>query len=282
MVGGKIMDSFVDKIAQKFNGNGQDVIRANAEAEAAEMKRVKIQAERMQKQLEQYDICIQEMRQLNLKNEESAQVVQELSKDARTVQEMIQNDISETADRIDRLIGECITRINGIQAANGGDDELMTKLADLQERISEHQREQQELQGNLFDQKYIIEETQKVITDNRDTLADIHKAVTDSSQAMEEMRKSVADSGQAMEEIKNTFSENKGTVEEVVHKENIKVYRNIQAAVTEELGKQSKDILAEQYKAAGMNKVILAIIIASLVAGLGNLGLMIVHVLGIL
>ncbi len=280
MVGGKIMDSFVDKIAQKING--QDVIRANSEAEAAEMKRVKQQAERMQKQMEQYDLCMQEMRNLNLKNEESAQMVQELSKDARTVQEMIQNDLTETADRIDRLIGECITRISGIQTSTGGNDETIAKLAELQEKIADYQREQQQLQGALFDQKFIIEETQKAVTGNKDIIEEIQQTVTGSSQVMEELQKTVSASSQAMEEFQKTFTDNSGSVEEIVHKENIKVYRNVQAAVTEELGKQTKELLAEQNKSASMNKVFLALIIVSLVTGIGNLGLTILQVIGIL
>lgn len=280
MVGGKLMDSFVDKIAQKING--QDVIRANSEAEAAEMKRVKIQAERMQKQMEQYELCMQEMRNLNLKNEESAQMVQELSKDARTVQEMIQNDLTETADRIDRLIGECITRISGIQASAGGNDEMFTKLAELKERIADYQREQQQLQGALFDQKFIIEETQKAVTDNKDIIEEIQKTVTGSSQVVEEIQKTFSESSQAMAEIQKSFTDNNGSVEEIVHKENIKVYRNVQAAVTEELGKQTKELLAEQSKSTSMNKLFLALIIVSLVAGIGNLGLTILQVIGVL
>ncbi len=280
MVGGKLMDSFVDKIAQKING--QDGIRANSEAEAAEMKRIKIQAERMQKQMEQYELCMQEMRNLNVKNEESAQLVQELSKDARTVQEMIQNDLTETADRIDRLIGECIARISGIQASSGGNDEMFIKLAELQERLADYQREQQQLQGALFDQKFIIEETQKAVTGNKDIIEEIQRTVTGSSQAVEEIQKTFTESSQAMADIQKSFTDNNGSVEEIVHKENIKVYRNVQAAVTEELGKQTKELLAEQSKSSSMNKLFLALIIVSLVAGIGNLGLTILQVVGVL
>lgn len=61
------MDSFMDKLAQRFNAN--EMIKANHGAETAEM-------ERMKKQMQEYDKCMQEMRKLNLQNVESMNQVQ--------------------------------------------------------------------------------------------------------------------------------------------------------------------------------------------------------------
>ena len=72
-----VMDNFMDKIAQKLNS--QEIISANAAADAAEMESLEKQLVLFKDQMEKYDDCLQEMRKLNLKNIESAQGVQNLA-----------------------------------------------------------------------------------------------------------------------------------------------------------------------------------------------------------
>ena len=55
------MDNFVDKLSQKINA--QEMIRANAQAEASELQR-------LQEQVAQYEAILQDMRKLNYKNTE--------------------------------------------------------------------------------------------------------------------------------------------------------------------------------------------------------------------
>ena len=69
----KTMDNFMDKITQKLNS--QDMIRANAAADAAELENLENQVTVFKEQIEKYDDCLQEMRQLNLRNIESAKEV---------------------------------------------------------------------------------------------------------------------------------------------------------------------------------------------------------------
>lgn len=63
------MDSFMDKLAQKFTA--QDMIKANSAAEEKEMKRLRMQ-------VAEYDERLQELRKLNLKNLELADNLQVL------------------------------------------------------------------------------------------------------------------------------------------------------------------------------------------------------------
>ena len=51
MLGGKVMDGFMDKLAEKISAS--DIIRANAQAEAAETERLRQEAEQFRTQLEQ-------------------------------------------------------------------------------------------------------------------------------------------------------------------------------------------------------------------------------------
>ncbi len=55
------MDNFMDKLAQKWNA--AEMIKANSAAEAMELKRLR-------DQLAEYELILQEMRKLNLKNSE--------------------------------------------------------------------------------------------------------------------------------------------------------------------------------------------------------------------
>lgn len=71
MVGGKRMDTFIDKLAQKRNA--QEMIRANMTAETAKM-------EQMQEQMKAYDELLQEIRKVNLKTAENAAEVQNVLK----------------------------------------------------------------------------------------------------------------------------------------------------------------------------------------------------------
>ena len=50
MLGGKVMDTFMDKLAEKVSAS--DIIKANAQAEAAENERLKQEAEQFRTQLE--------------------------------------------------------------------------------------------------------------------------------------------------------------------------------------------------------------------------------------
>ena len=69
------MDNFIDKLAQKFSA--QDMIRANLAAEAKETKKLR-------EKMESYEILLQEMRQINLKNMESAERVNLLLQEGAT------------------------------------------------------------------------------------------------------------------------------------------------------------------------------------------------------
>ena len=63
------MDTFIDKLAQKTVAN--DMISANSAAEARENQRLK-------DQLASYEEILQEMKQVNLKNIESASKVSDM------------------------------------------------------------------------------------------------------------------------------------------------------------------------------------------------------------
>ena len=82
------MDNFMDKLAQRFNA--QEIIKANSQAEAQEIGRLR-------EHLRAYDDCLQEMRKLNLKNVETAEKAQLLTKKADAMNGQV-NDLLDQAN----------------------------------------------------------------------------------------------------------------------------------------------------------------------------------------
>lgn len=159
------MDNFMDKLAQRLTA--QEMIKANSEADAAEL-------ERLQKQLDQYDACLQEMRKLSLKN-------------------------SDTTDKINTLLDESISKIQTISSS------VSTAMDG------------------------IVDKT-------------------------------------------NDF----------VHKENVKVYRNVQAVILEEAKKQTEALEAAQKKSAGLSKAAIVLSAITLLTVLANLAWNLLLYFGIL
>lgn len=189
------MDNFMDKIAQKLSS--QEIIKANAQAEAVQMKQ-------LQQQFAVYDECIKEMRTLNNKN-------------------------TELADRIKVLIEEYHAKMQEAQESTEQEETAVQEAIAVQEVMAQQEQARQQL--------------------------------------IEEIR-------QAMEEVRQTIEENSGKVdglsektEEFVHKENVKVYRNVQAVVTEEIKNQSDELLKHSAKIdkrlAGVKPMVLIALVLS-------------------
>lgn len=130
------MDTFIDKLAQKFTA--QEMIKANMAAEAKENRKLR-------EQLEGYETILQEMKQLNLKNMESAERVNKLVADGcetmqKTAEEVRQNPLGDTkhieelfAQADDSLHKENVKVYRNVQAAiNDGLKEQTTELIENQ------------------------------------------------------------------------------------------------------------------------------------------------------
>ena len=71
------------------------------------------------------------------------------------------------------------------------------------------------------------------------------------------------------------------SLEDFLHTDNVKVYRNVQAAMIEELGKQTADLKAAQEKAAKSSKVLLPFVIITMIVSLANLAVLVARILGL-
>jgi hypothetical protein len=199
------MDNFMDKLAQKFSA--QEMIKANSEAEANEISRLRAQ-------VSEYEKILQDMRKLNYKN-------------------------TELTERIELLIGENVDKIINIK-----DDEqkllvLLRDMTDEQTRNREAALEQKEEERLERERAYEV--------------------------------KQQTDTQELIELIEGKFQSS----DDFVHKESVKVYRNVQAVVTDELKRYGE----EQGELGKKVNIAVCISVIAAVASICNLVIWVVSLL---
>lgn len=215
------MDNFMDKVTEKLNS--QEIIRANAAADAAALENLEKQLALFKDQMEKYDVCLQEMRKLNLKNIESAQGVQELAIKAN---EKLGQSLGEVeAASVSRIKETSDLSIAGI---NQTLNESLAKIAEIKENADNLERITEDMSG-----------------------------------------------------LQNKIEERFRNMEDFLHIDNIKVYRNVQAAMMEEMEKQAAERKEEQDKLAKSSKIILPFVIVSMIMSIANLAVTIARILGV-
>lgn len=208
----------MDKIAQKLNS--QEIIKANAAADAAELENLEKQLTLFKEQMEKYDDCLQEMRKLNLKNIESAQGVQNLADKAN---EKLGQTVGEVeAASVSRIKQTSDLSIAGI---NQTLNESLAKIAEIKENSEQYER----------------------ITENMSGISD----------KQEELFRHL---------------------EDFLHTDNVKIYRNVQAALVEELEKQTAELKETSEKAAGQNRILLPFMIITMIISIANLAVTIARI----
>ena len=161
----------MDKLAQKFSA--QEMIKANSQAEAEEMKR-------LQMQVSEYEKILQEMRKLNYKN-------------------------TELSEKLDLMIGDNAAKIQGMKE---DEQRLIAALRDLTDEQTRNREAELERKEEERMERERAQEVRK-----QDDIAVITGLLEDKFQRSDDF----------------------------VHKENVKVYRNVQAVVVDELKRYTEN-----------------------------------------
>ena len=235
ILGGTAMDNFMDKISQKLNS--QDLIRANAAADAAEMENLENQVAVFREQFEKYDDCLQEMRKLNLKNMESAQGVQDLADKASEKLEKAVGEVESAS--VSRIQQTSDMSIAGIQQTSDA------SIAGINQAVAQSLAKIAEIKDSS----------------DKDKLEKITEAVSGLLAKEDEAFKNL---------------------EDFLHTDNVKVYRSVQAAMIEELEKQTNELKEAQKKAAKAAKIVLPFAVITMILSLANLGILVSQILGLL
>lgn len=135
-------------------------------------------------------------------------------------------------------------------------DTFMDKLAqkmNAQEMIKANSAadaaKMEQLQNQVMEYENLLQEMRKVNLKTVENAEQVKQIVQESLQKIEEIQVA-ADSNEEREalvaEVKKQLEEAFKQSNDFQHKENVKVYRNVQAAMVEELNKQTETIVAKQ------------------------------------
>lgn len=238
------MDNFMDKLAQKYNA--QEMIKANAQAEASEMQR-------LQEQVAAYEGILQDMRKLNYKN-------------------------SELTDRIYALVDESISKVQGIHKNDeeAGDvaaslsDEIMKALEEalsnldttvgtaLNESVSgalmvpvdQMKQSTQEVSGSVAAVRQIAEDVKTTADEIRYASDMVRTSADDVTNSALEVRNSVEGMQTVAAEVKTSADEVKESMEQVkdtvrgvmISTEDMKISTEEIKATTEDLKHSTEDL----------------------------------------
>lgn len=260
------MDNFIDKLAQKFTA--QEIIKANASAEAQELQRTR-------EQVQQYETYLQEMKQVNDSTKEAlAKLEQTLSSGVDKI-----SSAQVPTEGINTLIEESMERIRSAQ------ESADRQQSELEERLS---GQIQQLQSKLVEQleeqsaRTVALVGQVAVGDEEDTFSEaqqnyLKELSVVQLKALKELsvEQLISVKEQASEQLisgKELLDAQKEELIDFVHKENVKVYRNVQAVIVDELNKQTENMNQQMDKLISKSKSIMGIAVTSLIFSILSVG----------
>ena len=245
------MDTFIDKLASKFNA--QEMIRANAAAEAREN-------ERLQKEVDVYKQCLQEMREISLQNAATADEVAELVKASMDKITAIQVEGGKSDDVLAAMQNSSDSVMNLVKNSS---DEMLNAVRNGSDEVQGAVRGQSEMMLSSM-RGALNSNTERVMSAVEDSAEKVLAGLQTGNDNFKEAIKA-----ELMAEIKKELK----SQEENVHKECVKVYRNVQAVIMEETQKQTEEIIAAQSK--GGKKATAALVCGILAMSFAALGLIV-------
>lgn len=237
------MDTFMDKFAQRKKAQG--MIDANAAADAAKIEKLK-------SQVSEYELLLQEMRKVNLKTAENAGQMRKAIQTGIDKLEAFQAENAVQAEK-DQMLTEIKSQLEAILPA----------IQDQQEMISEEVKKQQEA---------LSEEVKKQQETLSEEVKEQQKALLEETKKQQEA---------FSEEMKKQLEEAFRQSEDFFHKESVKVYRNVQAAMTEETNKQTESLSVLQTASGKKQKAVLPLTVFILLALLADLAVHFLYLLNI-
>ena len=284
---------FMDKLAQKLNA--QEIIRANTAADTEELNRLK-------NQVAEYNECLKRLRSL----------IDEGTEKLRGAQ--------TGGESVERLVAESLEKLQSVRQDNTGQEELAKKLEELGTKLdgrlteleSRMDRQPGELAGKLDELGGKLDRQPEELGKKLSVLEgkinrqpeELGKKLTvlegkiagqpeEFGKKLLELEKRLAQSGgssrelrESLERLEQSVTERlDGTtaaVDESIHKECVKVYRNVQAVVMEESEKQAKSVGSAMEEVGATGKKLGTILGISVVALIISLTGVVIQVLNLL
>lgn len=287
------MDNFMDKLAKRFNAG--ELIQANGEAEAKENQRLK-------QQMDEYDKVIQEIRRLNLKTIEVSEQVSQMA--ACSIEQIESYQVPLTDDTIKADYTE------EFAAVSGKVDQSAEEIRRQVEESSQLTRKQLEdvsyrFEASLSQAESSIVQLESGINQLGASLGRLElgndtnqKAVESAIRNLEALlaekeqdgnNEQVQESAKQIKEmivnVRLYLDEVQKHVEDYTHKESVKVYRNVQAAMNEQFNRKARDLndhMDQIEKEVQKNKGTKGLVVLAVLFSAASLVIQILQMIGIL
>ena len=163
---------------------------------------------------------------------------------------------AENLSEVQNILKEYVAKLEAMQTDSGREEDTQQVLTQLRELSEDSSRNE----VTLAQLKNLLEDTSKE-TETQQTLVQIKELLDNGSENEETL-------AQLKELVEEKFRQS----DDFLHKENVKVYRNVQAAVVEELNKQTDELKKSQKENRG-SKAVLPISILILLAVLADIAI---------
>lgn len=184
-----------------------------------------------------------------------------------TAQEMIKANMAADAEEMNKLkaktreYAECLEQMQKL--VDSGIDKInATQKATEAQMNAEVQAVLEELKAQLAGQPEALESVKTLMNDVKCMTADLDGTLKDKT-----------------DDLEAALNEKTGIVNESIHKECVKVYRNVQAVVVEENEKQTESVAATVSGLRGKLNAILGVSITALILALGSVVIQVLNLL---
>lgn len=244
------MDTFMDKLAQKLTA--QEMIQANAAADAEELRRIEAQVER-------YNACLEEIRKVNASTMVN---VEQINTSTMAAVDRVSGTTTDAVDKVNASATEAMNRVNETTA------EALNRMRSYSTSAMEHMNDTA---------MEALAKVEQALTAGLERLERIEIPTGGLNEVVEnslqQIREAQGEAQNVQGILEEKFKEQSDQLSEYVHKENVKVYRNVQAVVVEETNKQTEALKQEveklQTKLKGVNSATVVSIVFSVIAVLG-------------
>lgn len=254
------MDMFMDKLAQKLNA--QEIIRANTTAEIEEL-------DKLRSRVAEYNECLDKLQKLV---NEGADGIKSAS--------------GENVAEINRLVEASLAKIREIQQDASGLEKLSGQLDSANDQLGSVGGQLENVNGQLGNVSVQLDcvtgQLGNVGAQLEDVSGQLKNVSGELSGKVDLLSRQLEEKNQ--EKPEDRLEEKFAVADENVHKECVKVYRNVQAVVMEESGKQGETLTEISGKLNTMRSrlgIVLGISVAALVFSLAGAVLQLLGLMGI-
>ena len=298
------MDNFMDKLAKRFNAG--ELIQANGEAEARENQRMK-------QQMDEYDKVIQEIRRLNLKTIEVSEQVSQMA--ACSIEQIEAYQMPLPAEPVKADYTEEFAGVSDKvdQSAQETQRQIQESAQETRRQVSESvQQTRKQLEDVSYRFEASLSQTEASIVQLESGINQIgaalsrvelgndtnQKAVESAIRNLEVLLTEKEKEGETEQEqesakqikemivnVRLYLDEVQKHVEDYTHKESVKVYRNVQAAMNEQLNRKARDLndhMDQIEKEVQKNKGMKGLVVLAVLLSAASLVIQILQMIGIL